>query len=77
MVNPTQRIQEEIFEVINKSKTPLSITAIATKSRKGFKETKQTIEFFKKFGIIKTIVSSGNVTIVQLNKPTIQNASTN
>ena len=75
MANPTQRIQEEILEVIKKSETPLTITSIANKSGKGYYETRMTIEYFRKFGIINTIVSSGNVTIVQLNKPIIQNAT--
>lgn len=73
--NPTQRTQKEILDVIQKSEMPMSITAIANKSGKGLYATKQTVEFLKRFGVVKTIVSSGNTTFVILNKTGEQNAT--
>lgn len=66
--NPTQSTINEIYEVIQKSDTPMSITAIATKSGKILYATRKAIEFLKSFGIVKTLISSGNQTIVIINK---------
>lgn len=73
--NPTARIQEDILQVIQKTKTPMSINAISSQSKKSSYQVKATIEFLKKFGIIETIVSSGRTTLVHLNKNEVQNAN--
>ena len=64
--NPTKRLMNEIYEVIKKAEMPMSTTAIAKQSGKGLYATKQSIEFLEKFGIVKTITSSGNQTMVFL-----------
>jgi len=65
--NPTIKTQQEILNVIQNSEAPMSVSAIADSSGKGLYATKQAVEFFEKLGVIRTITSSGNTTIVILN----------
>lgn len=74
--NPTQKTQQEIFRVIQKSEAPMTLTAIAESSRKGLYAVQETIKFLEHVGLIKTLVTSGNTTIVMLNKNPINNATT-
>lgn len=69
--NPTQKTQKEILDVIKKSKLPMSITAIADASGKGLYAVQETIKYLQGFGVVRTLITSGNTTIVQLNKPGI------
>lgn len=64
--NPTARIQEDILQVIQKTKTPMSINAISSQSKKSSYQVKATIEILKRFGVVETIVSSGRTTLIQL-----------
>lgn len=64
--NPTLETQEKILNVLRNTEKPISITAISKNSKTGFNETKSSIKFFHKLGIIELIVSSGNTSLVQL-----------
>lgn len=74
--NPTIETQERIIQVIKKSEKPISITSISKLSKTGFNETKSSVAFLHKLGIVDLIVSSGNVTLVKFrgeNNATIPN----
>lgn len=66
--NPTIKTQEEIFEVIEKSKEPLTISAIARETNKSISQVKSSVQFFVKFGVLITITSSGGTTLVMRSK---------
>lgn len=76
--NPTQKTQQEILDVIQKSKLPMSVTAIASETGKGIYAVQETIKFLQRVGVVNTIITSGKSTIVFLNKLGEQkNAKTN
>jgi len=66
--NPTMKVQEKILEVIGKSKNPISITSISKLSKTSFYQTKVSIDFLYRLGILDLIISSGNSTFVILKK---------
>ncbi len=66
--NPTMKVQEKILEVIEKSKNPISITSISKLSKTSFYQTKVSIDFLYRLGILDLIISSGNSTFVILKK---------
>jgi len=73
--NPTIETQNKIIEVIERAESPLSLTAISKLSKTGFYETKSSITFLHKLGIIDLVVSSGNVTLVTLKTGVQKNAT--
>jgi Fe2+ or Zn2+ uptake regulation protein len=73
--NPTQKTQEKVLEVIRKSENPMSITAISDATGSGLYAVQKTINFLKGLGIIKTITSSGNTTLVILEKSQLNDQS--
>lgn len=73
--NPTVETQERVLETIKNSEKPLTITSISQISKVGFNEVKCSIAFLKSLGVLETIVSGGNVTMVFLKKGDVQNAT--
>lgn len=65
--NPTAKTQQEIYETIRKSKTPMSLTAIAVKTNKTIYQVKSVVDFLEQLNVIKRIVSSGGTTFVQVS----------
>lgn len=66
--NPTMKVQEKILEVVENSKNPISITSLAKLSKTSFYQTKVSIDFLYRLGIVDLIISSGNSTFVILKK---------
>ncbi|MFA5723671.1 MAG: hypothetical protein WC979_05415 [Candidatus Pacearchaeota archaeon] len=62
--NPTIKTQEEIIKAVFENENPLSLTAISKKTNKSLSQVKATIIFLENLGIVKTLVSSGNTTLV-------------
>lgn len=66
--NPTKETQEKVLEVIKRTEKPLTITGVAQQSGVGFYQTRVSIDFLKSLGVLETIKTEGNVTIVFLKK---------
>jgi hypothetical protein len=66
--NPTMKVQEKILEVIENSKNPISITSISKLSKTSYYQTKVSIDFLYRLGVLDLIISSGNSTFVILKK---------
>jgi len=66
--NPTMKVQEKILGVVENSKNPISITSLAKLSKTSFYQTKVSIDFLYRLGIVDLIISSGNSTFVILKK---------
>ncbi len=62
--NPTVETQEKIIKIIEGIRGPISITTLSKLSKTGFNETKTSIAFLHKFGIVE-IISSGGTTLVE------------
>jgi len=64
--NPTMKVQEKILKVIELSKNPISITAVSKLSKTSFYQTKVSIDYLYRLGVLELIISSGNSTFVIL-----------
>lgn len=62
--NPTIKTQKEILSVIERSPTPMSITAIAFSAKKNLNAVKETVDFLEKLGLLTKIITSGNTTVI-------------
>lgn len=74
MSNPTMKTQEKVLDIIKKSEH-ISINEIANQSGLNFYQVKASINYLKRLGVVSLIVSSNNMTLVQLNKG-VQNVAT-
>lgn len=73
--NPTIETQEKIIKVIQEAEMPISITSVSKLSKTSFYQTKTSIDFLHKLGVIDLIISSGNSTFVILKKIGEQNGT--
>lgn len=64
--NPTIETQERIIKIIQKAKKPISITSISKLAKTSFYQTRTSISFLYKLGVLDLIISSGNITLVRL-----------
>jgi len=60
------KVQEKILKVIELSKNPISITAVSKLSKTSFYQTKVSIDYLYRLGVLELIISSGNSTFVIL-----------
>lgn len=67
--NPTIRIQEKIIGILEETKNPIAISNLSKKAKTSYYQTRESINFLERLGIVVLIVSEGsNSILVQLKK---------
>ena len=71
--NPTVETQNKILEAVRNSARPISITSLSKLAGTSYYQTRSSINFLYKLGIVDLIVSSGNSKFVILIKKEVKN----
>lgn len=65
--NPTIKTQEKVLNTLRIIASPMSLSRLAKEGNVSIYQVKASITFLQKLGIVRTLISNGNTTLVFLD----------